>query len=129
MNHADRRSPVVWFLLVFLVHLALWLALGFEILVAIPRMKKTFSEFGVQLDPATAVLLQVSDLLASQVYLLAVPLAVDGLVLFVLCFVLPISALRRLWSSLVLALLLAMILWGLVSYWWTTTQILEGLSR
>jgi hypothetical protein len=125
----DKRSSWRVFLLMALVHLALWCALGAELFVFVPRTVRAFDNLSMKLPWTTERFISVADALVQFPWLcLAVPV-LDLLVLFVIHRVLRSRALRIIWSLLVILLLLQFVVFGVLALTLAAAKLQEGLKR
>jgi type II secretory pathway component PulF len=127
-----KRSRSPWWVVVVLlvVHLDLWVALGAEMVYFVPKMKQTYANFGMSLSAGSQALIAASDWFVNYWYVVALgPVLFDLGALLVLHLVPAPRWVRVVWSVLVIALLLALLLWGLFTYLTEMSRLKDALGR
>jgi hypothetical protein len=125
----DSASPVWLLVLLAILHGSLWLALGFDMLILLPRLQQVVADFNMKLPYMMDFILLMSRVYVRLPFLILLLPAFDGLVLFLVHRVLPSRALRFLWSLFVLLGLLGFVLWASLGYLLTMEKLMQGLSR
>jgi type II secretory pathway component PulF len=87
-NRTSERPPVLSTLLLMVLHALAWLGLLGYLLLRVPRHKKVFAELAMRLPWMTETLIDISDFVADNWFMLLPGvfslLIADGVVLFLL---------------------------------------------
>ena len=108
MHETSSKNAVTATIIWVIVHSVLWLILMVNAYFVIPRFKKIFMDFGVELPGPTLLILTVSDWIVDFFYLLpfilGLAILVDGAVTYALCQPGGSPGLRRAWLAYMFAL-------------------------
>ena len=129
MNETSRKDPTTATIIWVVVHGVLWLILMMIAYFVIPRFKKIFMDFGVELPGPTLLVLIASDWIVEFFYLfLPFVLAADGAVTFMLYQQGDSPGLRRAWLVFMIALPVCVGVFSIIALFSSIAKLTTELS-
>ncbi len=113
MTDQPRSSSLGTFVVMAIIHAALWFAVAAEMLYFVPKMTRMYQEAGMQMSSTTNILIDISRWFSNYWYVVGMgPLLLDATILAVLYLTPSSRRLRVAWSLIVLGLLFLFLLGG-----------------